>query len=432
MPKKTIKKNKYRSLSRKWSNMRSVSRAKALRTICNDSNLCMAIGKSYDKILDFFNNFHSFEYVTDNIQRIGGDTANGVIYQIKYEHEHYNAYSVLKLSIDDESDNLMYEYLVGSFLNRIMYKTICFIGTFGIFKFKNQYVWNQFVHGNKYYSYINKKFLLDNLSYLDPAPTISTIHTSCQEPSMRCILIENIPSAKTLHDMNNNYEFIQNDFIFVYYQIYAGLVMLNGDFVHNDLHSSNVLIYQPFVDTYFIYEYHFRDKITTFYSPYIAKIIDYGRSYFYENEQNNSAVVLKKICQSKECKPECGADYGYYQINKYINKKYARNISADLRLISYSDSKRKQRNSYYYMKFVEHIFKKVVYKHRHSTPINKIRGYPTSINNIYDAYDAIYDFMTNQEIIDDNHSKYIDSGLYTCKGKLVIYDDGRSMEYIEM
>ena len=57
-PKKSINKNKYKSLSRKWSHMRSVSRAKALHTICDNSDLCMAIGKSYDKILNFFNNFH--------------------------------------------------------------------------------------------------------------------------------------------------------------------------------------------------------------------------------------------------------------------------------------------------------------------------------------------------------------------------------------
>jgi hypothetical protein len=432
IPKKSIKKNKYKNLTKKWSHMRSVSKAKALHIICDDSDLCMTIGKSYDKILNFFKNFHSFEYVSDNIHRIGSDSANGVIYQIKYEHRHYNAYSILKSSIDDESDNLMYEYLVGTFLNRIMHRTICFIRTFGIFKFKNQYAHNLFIHGNKYYSNINKQFLLDNLSYLDPEPTINTIHTSCQEPAMRCILIENIPSSKSLRDMNKNNEFIKNDFIFVYYQIYAGLVMVNGDFVHNDLHSSNVLIYQPFTDKYFIYEYHFQGKITTFYSPYIAKIIDYGRSYFYENDQNNSSIVLKKICQAKECKPECGIDYGYNQIYEYIDKNYARNISADLRLISYRSSMTNNYHSYHFKNFVERISKKVVYKHRYSTPINKIRGYPASINNIYDAYDAIYDFMTNPQIMDENRSKYIDSGLYTCKGKLVIYDDGRSMEYIEM
>lgn len=432
MPKKSIKKNIYKNLSRKWSRMRSVSRAEALHAICDDSDLCMAIGKSYDKILNFFNNFHSFEYVSDNIQRIGNDSANGVIYQIKYEHEHYSAYSVLKLSIDDESDNLMYEYLVGSFLNRIMHKTTCFIGTFGIFNFKNHHALNQVIYGNKYYSNINKQFLLDNLSYLDPEPTINTIHTSCHEPSMRCILIENIPSAKTLHDMKNMNEFILNDFIFVYYQIYAGLVMLNGNFVHNDMHNDNVLVYQPAKDKYFIYEYHFQGKKTTFYSPYIAKIIDYGRSYFYENEQNNSSLVLKKICRAKECSPECGIDYGYNQINKYINPKSARNISADLRLISYSGSMKKKRNSYHFMNFVERISKKVVYKSKYSTSINKIRGYPVSINNIYDAYDAIYDFMKNPQIMDENRRKYVDSGLYTCSGKLVIYDDGRSMEYIEV
>jgi hypothetical protein len=430
MPKKSIVKiNKYKNLTKKWSRMRSKSKAKALQFLCDDSNLCIALGKSYSKILNFFNDFHSFAYVTENIRRIGSKSANGVVYQIKYKHRNYDAYAVLKLSIDDVSDNLMYEYIVGTFLNQSIMRTTCFIGTFGIFEFKNRQAWNQVIDGTND-SNINMRFLEENLNNIHP--NTNMIHKSCQNSSRFCILIENIPSAKSLHDMRNMHDFIQNDFIFVYYQIYSGLVSLNGNFVHNDLHSDNVLIYKPFTDKYFIFEYHMYGKIITFYSPYIAKIIDYGRSYFYENKSNNSSVLLKKICQAKECRPDCGSDYGYEQIQKYIDDTYKRNVSADLRLISYQGSMKKDYNSFNFTKFVNDISKKVIYKGKYETPINNIRGYPVSINNIYDAYDAIYDFMTNPQIIDENRRKYIDSGLYTCKGKLVIYDDGRNMEYIEM
>jgi hypothetical protein len=411
--------------------MRSSSKAKALTEICNDSDLCLAVGKSYDKILNFFNNFHSFDYLSNNIYRIGNESANGVIYQLKYAHRHYDAYTVLKLSIDNRSDNLMYEYIVGSFLNRIISRIPCFIGTFGIFRFKTHKAWKDVISDGNNHK-IDKQYLVNNLYNIEPEPTINTIHTSCQEPSKLCILIENIPAAKSLHDMKNRSEFTQHDFIFVYYQIYSGLIMLKGDFVHNDLHNDNVLLYRPFLDKYFIYEYHLHGKITSFCCPYITKIIDYGRSYFYENETNNSSNILKTICNSKECKPDCGNNKGYAQIKHTINKEYERNISADLRLISYHGSMKKNYNSYHFTNFIQNISKKVIYNSKYTTPINNKREYPTSINNIYDAYDAIYDFMMNPQIIAENRRKYIDSGIYTCKGKLIIYDDGRSMEYIEM
>lgn len=429
MPKKSIGKiNKYRNITKRWSKMRSVLQANILHDTCKDSNFCMAIGKSYNNILHFFNNFHSFAYVAENIHRIGDESSNGVVYRIKYQHRDYDAYTVLKISTHNRSDNLMYEYIVGSFLNSVIHRISCFIGTFGIFSFNTNQSWKQVKNGNNYN--IDMKFLTDNLNNIHP--TINTIQKSCTDPYKFCILIENIPSAKSLRDMKKRFDFIQNDFIFVYYQIYAGLVMLDGNFVHNDLHNSNVLIYEPYTNKYFIYEYHFRGNIITFYSPYIAKIIDYGRSYFYENKFNNSSVLLDKICRAKECYPDCGYDYGYNHIYDYINLKYARNISADLRLISYNGHMKKLHNSYNFMNFITTISKKVIYKKEHSTPINKKRGYPQSINNIYDAYDAIYEFMTNQQIVNENRSKYIDSGVYTCQGKLVIYDDGRSMEYIEM
>jgi hypothetical protein len=429
IPKKSIgKKNKYTSLTKKWSKMRSRSKANALHTICYDSNFCMAIGKSYNKILNFFNDFHSFAYVSENIHRIGKKSSNGVIYQIKYHHRDYDAYAVLKSSIDIQSDNLMYEYMVGMFLNRVIMRTLCFIGTFGMFKYNTQNAWNQVTENMNYN--IDNKFLMENLSNI--MPKINTIQSSCINSHRLCILIENIPSAKSLHDMKKRNDFIQNDFIYVYYQIYAGLVMLEGNFVHNDLHNDNVLLYEPYTDKYFIFEYHLHDKITTFYSPYIAKIIDYGRSYFNENKSNNSTVLLKKICSTDECFPRCGDYNGYHYINYFNNGIYAKNISADLRLISYSGSMKKTHNSYNFMNFINNISKKVIFKNEHSTPTNKKRGYPKSINNIYDAYDAIYDFMTNPDVINENKRKYVNSELYTCKGKFVIYDDGRNMEYYEI
>ena len=124
MPKKSIKKsikkgilkiNKKKSViqsrsssnSFEWADLNSIRRVNALGVLCSDSDLCMAIGKSYKKILKFFNNFSTFEYVVGNIHRIGADSSNGMVYRINYEKIAYNAYAILKVSISNRSDNLM-------------------------------------------------------------------------------------------------------------------------------------------------------------------------------------------------------------------------------------------------------------------------------------------------------------------------------------
>ena len=105
--------------------------------ICPISGECMALGNKRDEIIDFFQ-FTDFDYAT-NITPIGSKSGNGFAKEIKYERgergkrDKYSSYAVLKSSIDETKDNLVYEYEVGMFVNKLCKRFPCFLQTYGLY-----------------------------------------------------------------------------------------------------------------------------------------------------------------------------------------------------------------------------------------------------------------------------------------------------------
>jgi hypothetical protein len=99
----------------------------------------------------------------------------------------------------------------------------------------------------------------------------------------------------------------------ILYQIYAPLAMLSDEFTHYDLHADNVILYQVGGETqlvgepqqYITMNYHYPNgDVVTFNTYAIAKIIDYGRSYFKENETYNSSTYYQKLKESIKNAPD--------------------------------------------------------------------------------------------------------------------------------
>ena len=72
-----------------------------------------------------------------------------------------------------------------------------------------------------------------------------------------------------------------------------------------------------------------------FKSYYVAKIIDYGRSYIV-----NGVDLKKELCKTPLCKPDCGTKYGFGWLNdnltpdNFFISSIKKNESHDLRLIN--------------------------------------------------------------------------------------------------
>jgi hypothetical protein len=432
-PKKSA--NKIAQFMRRTTQKR---RALFLKTICEDSGVCIAFGKESQKISQFFNHFVEFDFVQPPIKRIGRSSMNGFVNEIQYKKYNYHAYAVLKSATKQKSDNLAYEYLVGRYINKKLTKFPCFLETYGLYMYVSNDKWTH-VKDTKL---IQTNVLKDSLILLDKFD----ISTACRNSKYLAILIQHIKNAETILSLTNyseNEPFIIRDLLGVLYQIYFPLSLMSSEFTHYDLHAENVLLYTPVKGKYIHYHYHINDNtVIEFRSPYIAKIIDYGRSYFKDEEDKKSSTELvDDLCKNRDCDPSCGNDYGFSWFDKDINENnyflsaYHNNPSHDLRLLIiinyFIKSQKKQLKSLFPDIILNPLFdflKKVKYGEGindktdkfFGTKPNRKSGYPKSINNVTDAEIGLRNILLMPENISMNETEYkIENKL----GDLHVYAD---------
>ena len=395
-------------------------RKKYLTTLCSNSGVCMALGKELDVIRKFFNGFTDFEYVVDT-DGVGSLSANGFVTKITYQRDDYKSYAILKSSQGPKNshsspDNLVYEYEVGQYINKQCKIFPCFLETYGLYFYKNDKSWKSFrtKRNNR-----SKDDLLNALELDNGKSETKEFYTkACIKNQRASILIQDIDNPITLQDLlKDNYNdnvFMNITLLHILIQVYYPLAMLCETFTHYDLHSSNVLIYQLTNDEYIEYEFtDLDDNIRRFNTKYIVKIIDYGRSYFYDSPTNNSLEIYNKLCSEQKCTKKintkklyktfhCGSAYGFgwlndtndqvLKANMYIDST-KRNVSHDLRLAhslvySYVKDKngvRTKSKSLFWNKFDRNmlgILDNVFYEHLYGTKEEVNSQYRISILNV--------------------------------------------------
>ena len=132
----------------------------------------------------------------------------------------------------------------------------------------------------------------------------------CLKPQYNQILIQHVKNAESLLSKLQDVDFLKKDLMNVLFQVYSALYYLRGEFTHFDLHANNILLQKPFPDG--VMEFHYGD--TVFHSPYIVKIIDYGRS-----ECKYTPMILSELCKITECNPGCGRTKGFKSSQKRID-----------------------------------------------------------------------------------------------------------------
>ena len=407
-----------------------------LNIICADSGECLAVGMEIDRIYQFFNRFINFKYATNPVRSIGAPSENGFIKEIAYSRNGYNSYAILKSSQKPDSDNLMYEYEVGKyFINKQNKSFSCFLETYGLFMYDNPDAWNSFKDTDV------DKSLLDSL-WVIPVD----YKTGCQKSQFLAILIQHINKTISFAKFIDNaiaetnrvkkkYQ-LNFDVFYILYQIYFALDVLKNEFTHYDLHTDNVLLYEPAKNGYITYHYHLNSGATVeFHSKYIAKIIDYGRCYYYESDVNNSKNTYDRICADPGC-PDCGEDSGFgilapeeFPGSFYYISSQVRNKSHDLRLaytikdeiedVVLNDPKS-------IIDFNWNILQNIVYATDYGTPELE-NGVSPAIHNVTDMRMALESFISiaKNKTYNDRYTL----GL-TKIGDMHIYEDRRPMEYV--
>ena len=470
----TKKKNKKSEVDVIQQFMRNTTfkrKAEFLKANCVDSGACYAFGLMKKRIVSFFNGFTAFEFVKPPIVSIGNPSANGFVKSIHYERNGYTANAVLKSSTKANADNLAYEFVVGSFLNKMSKQFPCFVETHGLFYYKDEALWEHARDTKVIQSNVLRdslKLYKTSTSYKNEVADIIN-EGVCEGSKYSAILIQDLRNVRTISDIFRKesdkriHNFILFELMYVLYQVYMPLAMMVNNFTHYDLHHSNVMLYEPVEDKYIQYHYHIGDEVVSFKSKYMVKIIDYGRAFYKDpdNSKNTATSVLKEICTIPDCneKPEvCGDKSGFkYLTNDAVPSTHymsssIKNPSSDLRLIhmlahehyvGYTTFSTKLYDKFGHdtisdafeplMDLMENTNygiglgldpdKDAIYGTRALTH----NGFPSRINNVEDAEKFIRSaIMTNQSMQDLNEHKYEHMDKL---GDMHVFSDGRNLKF---
>ena len=401
-------------------------KAEFLKSICSDAGVCTAFGTYAEAIKKHFGGFANFAYAQPPIKRIGGVSQNGFVHEINYLHRGYKACAVLKSARMPDVDNLMYEYIVGQYINKQNKRFPCFLETYGYYTYKGEISWKK----------MEKTKIIKDVSILKDLTLRKTIDykVACAQSKYLAILIQHLKDITSLFSMYQDLNFLTDNLMNVLFQVYMPLALLKDNFTHYDLHSNNVYLYEPVKGSYIHFHYHISGQVVSFKSKYIVKIIDYGRSFF-KDDTANAKDVYDAVCKEPACGPvdSCGYDKGFAWLEKLEPQYKAasnwlssqeKNISHDLRLLN----EVKEMTVGLLPDFMKTMTDLVQYKKQYGTEQILKSGLPNKINNVQDAADIFKHELLEPEEIEYNEEVYQGQPKL---GDLHIYDDGRPMQFIK-
>jgi hypothetical protein len=393
---------------------RKNSPASRFRAKCPDSIECIGFGEEIFSINAFFDNFTNFNLIDDSkdSKKIGDASANGFIYKLSYLKDGYSSLAILKSTQNVNSDNLMYEYNVGLFINGMCPYYTCFLETYGLFKYKTIADYTNFKTNDK----VSKAELNTSLTSIPLNYAIGCKNS--QTISLLVQYVNGISLADLIQKNRGDLKFVNYDIWCILFQIYYSLSALQENFTHYDLHTDNVMVYEPSKDTYITYNYYLLGGNITFKSRYIAKILDYGHSYFNNGYQGGSSVdVYNETLATKSCdsnsragrKADGGTDYGmpWGGLSAYNIDTRRRNVSADLRLIYMVGQQLISRKAML-NQYIPQIINSIVFD-----PMNKYSKYCTDemhqsvmqngyIYNVSDAFECIAMYLATNSLYYEN------------------------------
>lgn len=388
-----------------------------LRVACRDPVRCIALGKYQPMINQLFRGFQDWtDARIDDIVRVGGESVNGFALKIPFTKQGYTVQTILKNALTAQSDNLVYEYLVGKkFINDQSIRFPCFLETYSLHKYKH----SGFAYAMKTYSddYLPRFEPIPLSDMLDPAAEVDWAD-ACLNSERYSILIQyfnNVQSFRTHFD--TGYENFKYDVLQILYQVYYVLDTLKDVYTHYDLHGNNVLLYKPFQGhTYMKMHYHQPDEtVKIIYSEWVVKLIDYGRNHF-KTDTCSTESTINSIMRMNECtdKPSLSYVKGKYDsspVHSYIDPTIS-NSSHDLQLT---------RECIEYLKLYN-INVDGIDVREFGFPIKPSRANDDTIYNVTDMRRVLeLDFY--HQLMSKNKSKKYHN--WTCGGEMHIYPDGR-------
>ncbi len=456
---------KLKSPAKRLSNMLSV--------VCKDPVYCIALGKYNEYLKDYFMDYKELGLVDNNyITTLGGPSANGFVLRLPFMRPGagFTAYTAIKCSLMNKSDNLFYEYHIGkNFINPLCKRFPCFVETYGLYRFRSEKDWDIMADYSANGGIAGGAKKMPPLQYMLEQFDTMAWEKSCVDSKHICILIQYFNNVLSLKHYFAEYEFprIKSDMFGLMYQIYFPLQILRRVYTHYDLHRDNVLLYKPFGDAkkYIEMNYHLASgRVVQFPTEYVCKIIDYGRNYFSDagTKMNTKKIIEKYICPASECEPDCGEEAGYSILQGRTYNPYVDfydiypdipNMSHDLRLI---DSLRKMEmgayNSYeknvyndkhndYKVDDFKNFFDdycRIIYKHEWGTPpiVKNTKQSADAVNLDVAKKPAVKNVADVREMLETHIDGFVENVTrvkydgWLKAGVMHIYEDGRDYEFV--
>jgi hypothetical protein len=290
----------------------------------------------------------------------------------------------------------------------------------------------------------------------------------CSSSRYAAILIQHFPNVITLgeymhqmsYDGHDWCNFTIKELIYILYQVYLPLSVMSKVFTHYDLHDNNVLLYQPVPGKYVQYHYHLKNETLKFKSKFIAKMIDYGRSFYKDTEVSglSSTDILKQTCLTEDCNEngeDCGNNSGFRYLTNtlrpashYMSSSQC-NPSADLRLLylvnetinehgvnaGHGDCGPPELEEEAFG-FVEMILDRIAYglglqpgQKKYGTKPEPVSGLPDLINNVSDAEDMLR-YAINAEVLMECNDVYYEDQEKLCD--IHVFSDGVTTMKVHM
>lgn len=212
--------------------------------------------------------------------------------------------AALKSSLGAEKDNLIYEFRVGLYINKLNQLSPFFLETFGLLEYEDDDTRINMLRepsikalranpGTKVSLSINGKNadghrLATDLMYGSVSKGLNRKRKepdkNCKSCELYCILSEySGPSGGKCPTFENVFTKERDlyNMLCALFHVYSALYGVASKFTHNDLHSKNVLIVKKEKPIKFVH--HFKEELRLgtleLYTNYVPKIIDHGRAY---------------------------------------------------------------------------------------------------------------------------------------------------------
>ncbi len=317
------------------------------RKLGNHTDLDMLLDSNPDEFLRRVDYFQNLDKYSSRIQKIGENSVNGFIRKLEYIAPRQRYSIILKGNQSTDSDNLVYEYLVGQCINVFSKFFPCFSKTYSLGVFEKLSFYLKFLQN------ITADTTLPNPlhTYIVPLTNLTNlVENGCKYNQHVVIFTQYIPIKLNLKQFLKNISTkmsesvekyrIKNENIHALYQLtsilhitYQLLSSFSNMFTHYDLHLENLVLVEVPDNKIINVIFHYPDgSVLNYNIEYLPILIDYGRCFINCNQldptKTNSKEIMKTVCskdsirrpENPTCNKVCGNKVGYTFSTNYDEK----------------------------------------------------------------------------------------------------------------